>query len=152
MEGTIVTGVLPRSYPNAGAYSASTMLLQGEPEITNDYPGTVTLFFDFQQFYFGCVAGTAEAIASAPIGCNVTVTGYRESNEVARESFIYNPGVALTAPMMKASLGEEVKNLDYATFDSTYEVPDVGATLLDDVKYTAYSMSKKGGKVKNTSS
>lgn len=64
--GTIVTGVVPNTPPNAGAYGLTTALLNGLPNITSDYTGSVVDSFDFESFYFGCVKGTVEAVSSSP--------------------------------------------------------------------------------------
>ena len=140
VDGTIVAGVIPHSSPNVGAYNTESIALQGTLKITSEYPGSVTDFFSFQQFYFGCVAGTLEAIASAPIACTITVTGYRESVQVARQKFSYNPGTVVTAPMKKVKLSKKFEYIDEVTFTTEYSVPDAGATLLDDLKYDAFSM------------
>ena len=61
--GTIVTGVVPKSAPNAGAYGLASQVLNGAPNITSKYTGSVTESFDFESFYFGCVKDTVEAVS-----------------------------------------------------------------------------------------
>jgi hypothetical protein len=65
VEGTIVTGIVPKSSPNAGAYGLTTGLLDGLPNITTKYEGTVTESFDFHNFWFGCVKGTVESVRAS---------------------------------------------------------------------------------------
>jgi hypothetical protein len=63
VEGTIIAGIIPKSSPNAGAYGLTTGLLDGAPNITTKYEGTVTDTFDFHNFWFGCVKGTVESVS-----------------------------------------------------------------------------------------
>lgn len=129
--------MIPKSSPNAGAYGATTIASQGGPQL--DVSGTNTKVFDFNQFYFGCVAGTVESFASPPVSCTITVTGYNSGNEVASESFDFHPGAGPTAPMNKAILGPGFKAIDKATFSSKYNVGPAGATLLDNLSYITVS-------------
>lgn len=140
LGGTIVAGVIPNSSPNVGAYDIKTALTEGQPTVTTQYSGSVTDKFDFSNFYFGCVIATQETAASLPSACNITVTGYRASVQVAQQSFEFNPGLlAVTAPLAEAALGEEFKGIDTAKFASDYSVPDVSATLVDSFYYTTYN-------------
>lgn len=142
----------PKSAPNVGAYSARSQLLDGgaSPLITTNYPGSVTDTFDFQRFYFGCVAATAEAIASTPLSCTIKVQGYRASNEVAKQEFEFNAGLLqLRADMVEARLNEHFRGVDTVTFTTEYAVPGAGATLLDSLRYKTYNaVASKGGKGK----
>ena len=142
VDGLIVAGIIPESSPNIAAYDGLHQLLEGEPRITSEYPGSVTEFFDFQEFYFGCLADTEEAVASLPISCTITVTGYRASNQVAQQSFKFKPGLfAVTAPMPNATLSKAFKGIDEVTFNTKYSIPDAGATLLESLSYVAYSQN-----------
>lgn len=132
--------MLPKSSPNTGAFGATTILTQGQPQLLTS--GTNTKYFDFQSFYFGCVAGTVESVASAPVDCTTTVTGYKAGKQVAKQSFNYSPGVAVTAPMTRASLSYAFKDIDHATFSTSYSVSAGGATLLDNLSYITYSSKK----------
>lgn len=103
--------------------------------------GTTTRFFDFNSFYFGCVIGTLESAASAPVACTVTVTGYRFGVKLASQSFSFNPGpAAVTAPMTKANLGFAFNDVDKVTFSTSYAGSSAtGATLLDNLSYITAS-------------
>lgn len=139
----IGAGIEPKSYPNAGAYGLTADVTRTPPKITSDYPGSETEFFDFKSFYFGCVAGAVTSVASAPVECELTVIGYNSSHEVARQTFTYSPGIALRADMMRADLSDEFRGINHATFESKHDVTGVlGATLLDDLNYTAYSFDE----------
>lgn len=87
------------------------------------------------------MVATGEAAASVPTSCTVTVTGYKATKQIAQQSFDFNPGVAVTADMVKANLNG-FKGIDTATFDtSAGDVVDtsaITATLLDDLVYTVY--------------
>jgi hypothetical protein len=63
--GTVVIGIVPESPPNAGAYGLTTNLLNGAPNMTTKYVGSVTEVFDFDSFFFGCVKGTVESVSLA---------------------------------------------------------------------------------------
>ena len=143
LDGTIVAGVTPESYPNAGAYGETTGVTNGSPYITTQYSGSADDIFDFESFYFGCVVGTVEAIASLPESCTITVIGYKSSKEVAKQSFDFKVGTLETlAPMIKAELSKDFKGIDTATFSTEYELgAETGATLLDSLSYTTYSCS-----------
>lgn len=139
----------PESSPNVGAYSARSQLLDNStPVITTNYAGSVTDTFDFQRFYFGCVAATAEAIASTPLSCTVKVQGYRASNEVAEQEFEFSPGLLqLTVDMVEATLNDDFKGVDTVTFTTDYSIPGAGATLLDSLSYKTYNaMAAQGDK------
>lgn len=140
VAGNIVAGVIPKSSPNSGAFGATTILTQGQPQLLTT--STSTKSFDFQQFYFGCVAGTVESVASAPVSCTITVNGFKSGKKVASQAFKYNPGVAVTAPMTRASLSGSFRGLDKVTFSTSYSVSAAGATLLDNLSYVTYSSKK----------
>ena len=140
VEGTIVAGVIPKSSPNTGAFGATTILTQGQPKLVTT--STTTKAFDFKQFYFGCVAGTVESVASAPVSCTITVTGFKSGKKVATQAFKYSPGIAVTSPMKSATLSAAFKGIDEATFSTSYSVSAGGATLLDNLSYTTYSQKK----------
>lgn len=141
IQGEVIAGVNPESSPNAGAYSARSQLLDSAtPVITTQYSGSVTDTFDFQKFYFGCVAATAETIASVPLACTVKVQGFKASKEVAEQEFKFNPGLLqLTVDMVEAKLNDKFKGVDTVTFTTDYALPAVGATLLDSLSYKTYN-------------
>ncbi|KAE9968119.1 hypothetical protein EG328_004650 [Venturia inaequalis] len=147
LDGTIVAGVTPRTYPNAGVYLPVSGVLDGAPSITTQYEGSVTDTFDFEGFWFGCIGMSVEAVASAPLSCDVTVAGFKASLEVARQTFSFKYNVLtdlLTAPMVKAKLSNAFKGIDSATFSTEYDVTNaVGATLLDSLRYTTYNAKDK---------
>lgn len=130
--------------------------------------------FDFESFYFGCVVMTLEAVcfpfsrlniyqgtvaniyiqvASVPLSCDVTVTGFKASLEVARETFSFEYDLLtdlLTADVVKAELSDTFKGIDSATFSTEYDISDaVGATLLDNLSYTTYNAKNKVEKNEN---
>lgn len=75
----------------------------------------------------------------------MTAIGSKASVEVARQDFDFNPGLlSLTAGMIKAELGTDFEGVDSVTFESEYSVSALGATLLDNLKYTTYNAEDKG--------
>lgn len=77
----------------------------------------------------------------------MTVVGYKASVEVARQSFEFNVGLlAVTADMVQATLSNEFKGIDTATFETeaTEDLEDaVVATLIDSLDYTTYNAEDK---------
>lgn len=154
LEGTVPVGVKPHSGANAGAYSARSTLLNGvNPQITSS-SGKV---FDFDSFYFGCVAATAETILSVPQPCTISVVGYKAGTEVARQRYEFKIGdLELQTPTFKVILPKEFKGLDTATFTTESDesllsalggVGDaITATLLDDFSYSVYDAAKDAKK------
>ena len=142
MEGTVPAGVTPESYPNTGGYGSITVASTGQPYITTQYSGSAVALFDFKSFYFGCRVATVQGVATVPESCTVTVTGYKSSVEVAKQSFHFEvQTLATLAPMIKAELSKDFKGIDTATFytDNYGFGDEAGATLLDSLSYTVFS-------------
>ena len=56
---------------------------------------------------------TAEAVASVPLKCEITVQGYKADNEVAEQKFKFDPALlAVSAEMEKAKLNDKFKHVD----------------------------------------
>ena len=69
VNGVVAAGVVPNTSPNVGVYGEATQnILEDGPFITTDYTGTVSLAFDFHEFYFGCEEGTLETVRSRLFG------------------------------------------------------------------------------------
>ncbi|KAK3707025.1 hypothetical protein LTR37_012357 [Vermiconidia calcicola] len=131
-------GVIPQSMPNVGAYSSALSSTSGDPEIRAQSPGD---FFNFSQFYFGCVANSIAGPASLPTECTVTVTGYNNEAVVAAQSFRFVPGTfSLREPMVQANLENKFQDVEIVRFYTDAPAGDAAGvvTFLDQMEYTTY--------------
>jgi hypothetical protein len=136
--GSVVTGVTPKSPPNAVAYSPlSAITKQHLPTITADYEGSITESFDLKSFFWGCGGATAEGVVNLPRSCQLTVTGYRGGNLVATQPFKFTPDNPIKAAMTKATLNKKFVKLDTVRFATTsLDAGITVATGFDNVIYT----------------
>jgi len=108
------------------------------PRIYTDYDDSITDYFDLQSFYFGCVLATQETEAGVPVSCDVTVTGYKNQEQVASQTVSFAPGLlALSADMTEAQL-RGFSDVDDVEFEVTGLNQVAAALLIDNVKYDAY--------------
>jgi hypothetical protein len=78
-----------------------------------------------------------EYVLTLPTGCNLTIIGEYNSQEIARRTIRFQPIlIQLVANMRFVDLGDQFKGLDTIIFISTYDLGLVGATSFDDISYT----------------
>ncbi|KAI1872837.1 uncharacterized protein JN550_003711 [Neoarthrinium moseri] len=134
--GILLSGVNPQSSPNVGAYD-STTAVDGLPQLTLRYPTSVYTSFILSSFYFGCVLGPPDAIASVAVGCNVTAIGYYRDREATRNSFKFVPdSPGAVQKMARADLERQFIGIDTLHFETDYAAAGVGSTFLDNIEYS----------------
>ncbi|KAH6653784.1 hypothetical protein BKA67DRAFT_690903 [Truncatella angustata] len=135
----IGTGVVPRSGPNTAVYFQDRPYV---PVISTSDSFPPANSFDLESFYFGCTFGPSRLIRIGVSRCIVTVTGSRNGQTVAVQSFAFTPKLTLQANMVQAKLSVGFKNIDRATFRTDYNaaVTRSGRTLVDNVRYTAHEI------------
>ncbi|KAL8991863.1 MAG: hypothetical protein Q9169_007583 [Polycauliona sp. 2 TL-2023] len=114
----------------------------GTPAITPQTPSYIA--FAFQDFYFGCVLRTQNALLSQPKACDVTLTGYSASTgqEVAKTTVKFTPDPALVkiAPtptdrvVLPSSFNQKLSKVTVAVSNSL-----VTAALLDNLGYRLFT-------------
>lgn len=141
--GNAVAGVKAQSAPNVLFFDALSTTTQGTPAIYSDYDDSITDYFNFKYFYFGCVLTNALDVASAPTSCTLSATGYRNGKKVASQSFDFEPTGVLVSTMTKATLNKNFANVDKVTFANNDLVANTAeAVLMDNFSYDVYL--KKG--------
>ncbi|KAK3669952.1 hypothetical protein LTR78_010124 [Recurvomyces mirabilis] len=137
--GTGLTGVKPQSAPNVVTYDAIFQATEGVPSIYADYDDSIAESFRLKELYFGCVITNVETAASVANDCTVTVTGYRNEEQVASQDIVFKTGgllgQAVTATMDKAEFGSDFANLDKVEFATDGLQQAVDAVLIDNVSY-----------------
>ena len=129
------TGFIAESPPNVAGYGVYGEALQGQPQLT---PINSASTFDLDYFYLSCAQNSAETVVALPRACDVTITGYRGSQEVATETFSFNPTSLLTTQMLYYQPPGAFRGLTKVVFANTPDDPTV-ATLVDNVAYTVYT-------------
>jgi len=152
LAGQTIAGIRPESPPNVISYGglldtvADVLGLgddSGAPLITTQYPGSAGNVFDLKSFFFACEIAVA-GVAGVPQSCVVTVTGYKNAQQVADQefTFIAQP-LGLTEDMQKAKLSREFEGVDTVYFNTeaagAVAVGALVATYLDNVAYTVYN-------------
>jgi len=119
-------------------------------QITSKYPDSITDHFKFKSFYFGCVVTNVATVASVPSTCSVTANGFRNGQQVATQTFKFQPPKALlglpalSTNMTHAVLASQFGNVDKVTFAADgFTSSTLEAVLLDNFAYDVYL--KKGG-------
>lgn len=136
------------SYAGTGLQSE---LLAGTPMLTTNYQDSRTQSFSLESFYFGCVT-TAAALTSVPSACDVTVTGYRGSDnsvsnakQICSQQFQFNPSTILGT--QQQAFSGKVKGCDNIQFAIiTFSPPgglkatsEAQSLLIDNVKFSTCS-------------
>lgn len=120
--------------------------------ISVNYAGSTTKNFDLNSIYFGCAIGLENSVTAAPVGCTLSIAGFKapgnSDNEVSEatlacsDSVQYNPTTMAGAQQMAFhTVDPDCKGLQYATFNYVIdpEFAVAGANLLgilDDVDVT----------------
>jgi hypothetical protein len=85
------------------------------------------------------VLATQETVASLPTDCTITVTGYRNGEQVASQDADFSTGtlLAAVAPMQKIDLKKPgFKNVDRVEFETDGELDSTTlAVLFDNIAY-----------------
>ncbi|KAI7422399.1 hypothetical protein KC336_g8351 [Hortaea werneckii] len=110
-----LAGLKPFSKPNVLGYDV-VFALQGQQTITAKYDDSITDAFNLNSFYFGCVVTNAVGVASVPLACSMTVTGFRGQAQVAQETVKFTPDGAASnlGPANLRNAG--FKNVDSVEF------------------------------------
>ncbi|CAA9960411.1 hypothetical protein PTMSG1_03813 [Pyrenophora teres f. maculata] len=158
----IQPGVKPNTPSNMAGYNLINLAtLNGPPTITTQNAAGNVDFFDLESFYYGCVIPTQETIASLPVSCDITVTGYSDTAgtlKTCQQTFEYrvdgvvstiiggtpigSQPVTVSQEMVKATLGAKFKGLRKVVFSvngRSLVSPLLTAALLDSVLYTSYT-------------
>ncbi|KAI2475003.1 hypothetical protein Ptr902_07505 [Pyrenophora tritici-repentis] len=158
----IQPGVKPNTPSNMAGFNLINLAtLNGPPTISTEKADSNVDFFDLESFYYGCVIPTQETVASLPVSCDITVTGFSDTAgtmKTCEQSFEYRVDgvpsaviggtpigekpVTVSKEMMKATLGAKFKGLKKVMFSVQGKSPVSGvltAALLDSISYTSYT-------------
>ena len=132
-------GLVPNSPENCAAFGPGDVatILQGTPEMTAVYEDSTISNFTLGSFFWGCVLGSEESVASDPMSCTITLTGFSSAGkQIARQSFSFMAD-GLEQQMIEAKpVG--FTQVQYITFN--IQAPNTTlATLIDSVVYTLFS-------------
>ena len=156
-------GVPPNTPSNMAGFTLvnPVSLLKGPPAMSVNYPDSTVDFFDLESFWYGCVLPTQETVASSPISCDITVTGFSDiagEQQVCKQTFQFRVDglvssliggtpvgdqlVTVSKPMLKANLNagfRGVRKVVFAVADRSLLPSLLTVALLDTVEYTVYS-------------
>ena len=114
-----LAGLLPESKPNF-AFAVGTAA--SPSEMTISYSGSKVKSFALSSTYFGCESNSGQGLASDPLNCTITATGYKSgsSKAVALEVFTYTvPEGVLKAPLSFGTFGPAFTGLQTVTYGSS---------------------------------
>ncbi|KAH6657985.1 hypothetical protein BKA67DRAFT_556879 [Truncatella angustata] len=144
-KDSTLTGVRPFSAPNVAVYGPITRLTNNaRAVVTTQYSGSIAANFTLSQFYYGCSTTTVLSTLALPTRCNVAAAGYNRAGKLLAYQLFpeYTPGVGLSANLVLGIFTNKFVGLDHVIFASTYSIgPLLGATVIDDVKYTLKTIS-----------
>lgn len=145
-------GVEPHSGTNDIATAPQIQMMSGQPMISVNYAGSTTKNFDLNSIYFGCEIGLENSVAAVPVGCTLSIAGYKapgnSDNEVSEatlacsDSVQYNPTTMVGGQQMAFhTVSPDCKGLQFLTFNYVINPEEAvaGANLiglLDDVNTT----------------
>lgn len=112
-----------------------TQLTRGTPTLTFDYPGSKSLYLNFERFHFGCVTPTQQGADQIAVQCSVLFAGFNAANkQVAVATYTFTTPVAnvAKAPMIEAQLPSGFVNLHNVTI--VQSSPATHVLLLDNAK------------------
>ncbi|KAI7227007.1 hypothetical protein KC330_g8590 [Hortaea werneckii] len=141
---TEIAGLKPFSKPNVLGYDV-VFAVQGQQTMTSKYDDSITDFFNRKSFYFGCVVTNVVGVASAPLPCSMTVTGFRGQDKIAQKTVAFTPDglVSNLGPVNLKNSGFE--NVDRVEFDLVGGLEKLAlAVLFDNFEYDA--ILKKGAR------
>ena len=132
-------GVVAHSQPNVAATDVLEQLTNGTPTLTALYPGSPIKSFDFYDFWFGCVANTADnAGVNLATPCTISLGGFRGGQQVAKSSFTFTPSsVTVGAPMVHALLPKTFMGVDNVTI--VQQDPALQILETDDYNITTHT-------------
>ncbi|RMZ70113.1 hypothetical protein GMOD_00000167 [Pyrenophora seminiperda CCB06] len=160
-------GVKPNTPSNMAGFNIvnPVTLLNGPASMTTNYPDSTVDFFDFESLWFGCVLPTQETIASLPVSCVITISGFSDiagTRKVAeqKEQFrvdglissliggtpIGGQPITASAQMVKAEWSSKFRGLRKVVFAVDNQSPLSGVlsvALLDTMRYTVWSKSSE---------
>lgn len=133
----MLTGLKPFSSPNVATYGSFSQLLNKVPVVTTQYSGSIVSNFSMSYFYYGCSTSSLTQLLSVPTKCNVAAAGYNRAGKLlAYQLFNYNPSSSLSANLQLGAFSTKFKGLDHVRFASTYSAGILGATQIDNLRYT----------------
>jgi len=105
----------------------------GQPMITIKYTGSNVLSFDFESFSFFCAYGKGRPSnnpTAHTTSCDISVTGFVDGRNVAKQSFRFNASKHEKVGMAQAVLSGAFKGVEQVVF-YTHNAPDIVATVLE---------------------
>ncbi|GAB7344153.1 hypothetical protein MBLNU457_2048t1 [Dothideomycetes sp. NU457] len=137
-------GVPPFSAPNAIYYQIEQEL-SGGPKIYADYDDSITDHFNFKSFYFGCVVATQEAAATTPVSCTITITGFRNNQQVVTQDATFNVNIGTIEQNMEKVVLQGFGDVDAVTFATAAATGTKGTTAVT-IDNLEYDVTLKEGK------
>lgn len=100
-----------------------------------------TAYFSLQSFYFGCVAGTQETLASVPLACSLTLTGKRKGKVVVTQDISFSPAGLLKSNLKKQTFAGAWTNVDEVDFKQSGLLSSATmGVLYDNVQFTTFTV------------
>lgn len=138
-NGVNPAGILLHSVPNAAAFSANTMIVDGTPIISVNYEESQISSFDPHTFYYGCVAATEVTTAGVPVTCTIDVVAVDANSKViATQAFNFVSNGGLLQNQMLGTFTSAFKNVYTLQFNVTS--PLTTAALIDSFEATLHEM------------
>ena len=137
-----VAGVRSQSPRNRALFNALT----APSALNSPSVATSQTCYQLEIFFFGCTLSTAQASATVPIQCTVTLQGFNSKSEpVGSESFTFTPENAVVSNMTSFKV-TKIPRTKLINFSTTVAGTDIAAnavvTLFDDVMYSQYDSSE----------
>lgn len=105
--------------------------------MTSNYIDSITDYFKFKNFNFGCLLSTEETATSRPASCTITMTGWRYGKQVASQTSSFTAS-RLHTKMQFVQLNKGFSNVDTVAFKTNVLVGQtLVGTLFDNMAYDA---------------
>lgn len=139
IPGLELNALVPQSRKNFAGHGLLNGLMNGGISIT----AQAVKSFDLISLYFGCQTTTRQTTVGVPIGCTVSVSGYRKGQDAVVETIIqeFNPTNPVSSKMQKATFDSAFAGLDrvdVAVLGVTADAEVLAAVFIDDVQLTTY--------------
>lgn len=123
------TGLTPNSFPNFAS-------LQGTPQITTVFDGSIFTALTLNSFFFGCAVDAEAPFFSTAVSCSVTLKGFSAAgDQVATGTFSFF-ATGFEQPMIQVQ-PNGFNFVQYITFE--FEVEFGATALIDTVAYDVFS-------------
>jgi len=116
----------------------------GTAFISADYDDSITDHFAFNYMYFGCAVASEETEVGVAEPCDITVTGYRNQEQVTSQIFTYSSGLledmATTPAMTKATFNSGFQDVDRIVLavNGNEVTKETTVIVVDNIDYYAY--------------